>query len=208
MITAPLALIGYSGHAFVVYDIFTSQNQPVTAYCDTEPKSRNPFGLVYLGAETNANTLLALKNHLYFISIGNNAVRSRLYHYLCSTLQFAPVNAIHAQAYIAQQVQMGSGIMVGAKAVINPLATLGNGVICNTGAIIEHECTVADFAHIAPNATLCGNVSVGEGSFIGAGSVVKEGIVIGKNAVVGAGTVVVKNVPDGATVAGNPQRHL
>ncbi|PSJ72607.1 N-acetylneuraminate synthase [Sphingobacteriales bacterium UPWRP_1] len=208
MNNSPLALIGYSGHAFVVYDIFTSQNLPVTAYCDTAPKPLNPFNLSYLGAETDVKTLAALKNYLYFISIGNNATRSRLYHYLCSALHYAPVNAIHEQAYVAQSVKLGNGVMVGAKAVINPLANIGNGVICNTGAVIEHECSVADFAHIAPNATLCGNVFVGQGSFIGAGAVVKEGVKIGQNATIGAGSVVIRHVPDGATVVGNPQRHL
>jgi serine acetyltransferase len=32
------------------------------------------------------------------------------------------------------------------------------------------------------------------------------GIAIGNNAVIGAGTVVVKNVPENATVVGNPAR--
>lgn len=206
--TAPLSLIGYSGHAFVVCDIFASQNRAVTAYCDVAPKDSNPYNLTYLGSETDAETIAALQNYLYFIAIGHNATRSRLYHYLCTALQKAPLNAIHAQAYVATQVTVGNGVMVGAKAVINPLSVIGNGVICNTGTIIEHECRVDDFAHIAPNATLCGNVSVGRGSFIGAGAVVKEGITIGQNAVIGAGTVVLKDIPDGATVVGNPQRFL
>lgn len=202
----PLSLIGYSGHAFVVYDIFCSQNQMVSAYCEVKPKEHNPFGLVYLGPETDANTQALLSSYRYFVAIGNNGIRAKVQSFLTATLKQTPVNAIHAQAYVAVQVKLGDGVMVGAKAVVNPLSVIGNGVICNTGAVIEHECVVGDFAHIAPNATLCGNVTVGRGSFIGAGAVVKEGINIGNNTIVGAGAVVIRHVPDGTIVVGNPQR--
>ncbi|QQS29805.1 MAG: acetyltransferase [Sphingobacteriales bacterium] len=202
----PLSLIGYSGHAFVVYDIFCSQNQVVRAYCEAKPKKHNPLGLEYLGSETDGNTLHLLLGYRYFVAIGNNEIRARVQDFLTASLQKEPANAIHSQAYLATKVTLGCGVMLGAKAVINPFSSIGNGVICNTGAVIEHECIVADFAHIAPNATLCGNVTVGRGSFIGAGAVVKEGITIGNNVIVGAGAVVIRHVPDGATVVGNPQR--
>lgn len=204
----PLSLIGYSGHAYVVIDVFSSQGQTVAAYCEPQPKTHNPYALHYLGAETNPQTLLLLQNYRYFIAIGSNAVREKLHAFLFSTLQAVPENALHQTAYIAPGVQLGSGIMVGAKAVVNPLCSIGNGVICNTGSVVEHECMVADFVHIAPNATLCGGVRVGRGSFVGAAAVVKEGITIGNYATIGAGAVVLKNVPDGATVVGNPQRFL
>jgi UDP-2-acetamido-3-amino-2,3-dideoxy-glucuronate N-acetyltransferase len=41
---------------------------------------------------------------------------------------------------------------------------------------------------------------------IGTGSTILCGVTIGEGAIVGAGSVVTKDVPDGATVAGNPAR--
>ncbi|HPN57619.1 MAG TPA: DapH/DapD/GlmU-related protein, partial [Chitinophagaceae bacterium] len=73
---------------------------------------------------------------------------------------------------------------------------------------IDHECIIGDFTHIAPGAVLCGNVKVGRNTFIGANSVIRQGIIIGDNVTIGAGTVVVKDVPDGATVVGNPAKNL
>jgi maltose O-acetyltransferase len=49
-------------------------------------------------------------------------------------------------------------------------------------------------------------VTVGARTLIGLGAVVLPGIVIGSDCIIGAGSVVVRDVPDGATVYGNPAR--
>ena len=41
---------------------------------------------------------------------------------------------------------------------------------------------------------------------IGAGAIVIGGITVGNNVIIGAGSVVVKDIPDNATVVGNPAR--
>ena len=49
---------------------------------------------------------------------------------------------------------------------------------------------------------------VKQGASIGTSATVLWGVTIGKNAMVGAGSVVTKDVPDHATVVGNPARIL
>jgi acetyltransferase-like isoleucine patch superfamily enzyme len=49
---------------------------------------------------------------------------------------------------------------------------------------------------------------VKRGAMIGTGATILCGITIGERAIVGAGSVVTRDVPDGATVAGNPARPL
>ena|SRR5690242_9501630 len=49
---------------------------------------------------------------------------------------------------------------------------------------------------------------VQRGASIGSGSTILCNVTVGENAIVGAGSVVTKDVPAGATVAGNPARIL
>ncbi len=201
----PVAVIGYSGHSYVIIDILLNAGRMVTAYCDSAEKEKNPYHLQYLGTETNA--IEELKNFDYFIGIGHNGIRRKVYQALFDQLG-NPVNAIHPSAVISASVEMNYGTMISANATINPLVTLGMGVICNTSCSIDHECVVEEFAHIGPGAVLCGNVRVGANTFVGANAVVKQGVSIGKNVTVGAGTVVIRDIPDNTIVVGNPQRVL
>ena len=81
---------------------------------------------------------------------------------------------------------------------------IGEHSIINTACTIDHECRIDDFTHISPNATLCGNVSVGEGTQIGAGAIVLPNVKIGKWSIIGAGAVIHKDVPDNVIYAGIP----
>ncbi|MGC9000652.1 DapH/DapD/GlmU-related protein, partial [Caldisericum sp.] len=57
---------------------------------------------------------------------------------------------------------------------------------------------------VAPGVHTGGSVFIGEGTLLGIGSSIIPGIKIGKWAVIGAGSVVIRDVPDYATVVGNP----
>jgi sugar O-acyltransferase (sialic acid O-acetyltransferase NeuD family) len=201
----PVAIVGYSGHAYVIIDIFLNAGRLVTAYCDSERKESNPYHLTYLGKEMEV--IDKLKQFDFFACVGHNGIREKIHTQLSQFLG-DPINAIHPSAVISASVKMGEGVMIAANATLNPLVTLGKGVICNTSSSIDHECVIGDFCHIAPNAVLCGNVSVGRSTFIGANAVIRQGIHIGNNVTIGAGTVVIKDVPDNTTVVGNPAKTL
>jgi maltose O-acetyltransferase len=51
-------------------------------------------------------------------------------------------------------------------------------------------------------------VKIGRNVWIGAGAIILPGVTVGDDAIIGAGAVVSRNVPKGATAAGNPARVL
>ncbi|MCG2613987.1 acetyltransferase [Terrimonas sp. NA20] len=200
----PVVIIGYSGHAYVVIDALQLSGRRVTAYCDQEMKTNNPFDLAYLGKEREATAQLSASD--YFASVGDNTIRKKICDFVGAAVNRPAITVIHPGATIASSATVDHGVLVAAGAVINALAVVRTGTICNTGSIIEHECRIGEYVHIAPGAVLCGNVTVGDNTFIGASSVIRQGITIGTGVVIGAGSVVTRDVPDGAQIFGNPAR--
>ena len=49
-------------------------------------------------------------------------------------------------------------------------------------------------------------VRIGRNVWIGSGAIILPGVIIGDDAIVGGGSVVTRDVPEGATVVGNPAR--
>ncbi|MFD2790518.1 Putative acetyltransferase EpsM [Arenibacter antarcticus] len=199
-----IALIGYSGHAYVCLETATLLGYEVIGYHDFNKLDGNPYKLQYLGPEEQ------FEQHkgMLFGSIGNNNIRENVFKTISTIKTDMFISLLHPSAIISKTVSVGTNVLISAGAIVNALSTIETGVIINTGAIVEHEANIKSFAHIGPGAVLAGNVTVGERSFIGAGAVVKQGITIGDDVVVGAGAVVIKDVPDNQTVIGNPAKQL
>ncbi|WP_224999078.1 acetyltransferase [Cesiribacter sp. SM1] len=204
-----IALLGYSGHAYVVADAVKLSRDQLLGYYERQQAITNPFGLDWLGDEYVAGALDILKQQsaCAIVSVGENNIRRKVMQHL-QHQQVSFTTVIHPASIVSGLATVADGCFIAAGAKVNPLATIGAGVILNTGCIVEHECSIAGFVHIAPGAVLAGSVQVGEGSFIGANAVVKQGVRIGSNVVIGAGAVVLKDIPDHQTWVGNPAREI
>ena len=193
-----MILFGASGHSKVILDILISNGVKVDLIIDDHPKTRE-----ILGVAVEKNTVTDFDQEA-IISIGNNHTRK----IISGQYPFHYQTALHPTAAISAFAAIGAGTVIMAQAAINADVAIGLHCIINTGAVVEHDCKIGDFVHVSPNASLAGNVEVGEGAHIGIGASVIQGVRIGKWAVVGAGTVVIKDVPDFATVVGNPGKAI
>ena len=208
---------GGGGHGKVIADIVRAAGGTVVGFADRDPaklgKIVEPGGASVVISEADLVAILVKSGSLSDIErataialgIGNNVSR-------ITSLRNAPHVSIpylvHPSAVVSASSVLGRGTVVFPLAVINAASRVGEGVIVNSGAIIEHDCVVGDGAHIAPGSVLTGGVLVGARTTVGAGATVLPGIRIGSDAVVGAGAVVTRDVPDHATVAGNPAKPL
>lgn len=200
-----IAIIGYSGHGYVVADAVINSEMPLTHYCDRMEKQENPFGLKYLGFEDDVDFPGWLADFQYLLGIGDNRIRYSIGLKIRDRKKLMP-NVVHRNASLSSKVNLGCGNLVSTNVSINVLTEIGDFCILNTGCIVEHECEIGNGVHIAPGAVLAGHVKVGDLSFIGANSVIKQGVRVGKNVTVGAGAVVLKDVADNQTIVGNPGR--
>lgn len=201
-----IAIVGYSGHSFVVLDAAEQMNLDVNYYCEKSQASNNPFEITYLGDE--GSDLFDWNSVDQFIlGIGDNKIRQKVADLILANKKTI-LNIIHPSSVISKYAIFDTGIFIAANVTVNALAKIADNCILNTGCIIEHECAIGSGAHIAPGVVLAGNVSIGSNSFIGANSVIKQGVKIGSGVTVGAGSVVIKDIPDNEIWAGNPAKKL
>lgn len=203
-----ILLLGGGGHCKSVLDSLLSLDQYDDIGIVDNKETKSVLGVPIVGLDNDLALLYKDGWTDAFISvgsIGSTYVRRKLF-YLAKQLGFNIPSIVDASSIVANNVQLGEGVFIGKRAVVNSGSVVDDCAIINTGAIIEHDCRISEFVHISPNATLCGNVSVGIDSHVGAGSVVRQGLTIGSNTIIGIGSVLVKDVPDCVTAYGNPCR--
>jgi acetyltransferase EpsM len=195
-------LCGAGGHAKVVADILTSRGVLVAGVFDDNPPDAK---LRIMEVRDSVQLLGAGFPKLdapLIITVGHNGRRAEL----AALLDVTFGTAIHPSAIIAPGVPVGDGSMILHGAIVQAGTCIGRHVLINTAASIDHDNVLGDCVHVSPHATLCGHVEVGEGTHVGAGAVVIQQVKIGRWCTIGAGAVILRDVPDYATVVGNPGR--
>ena len=189
-------LYGASGHAKVIVDVVTSCGQSVKAIVDDDTNKTSLHEIPVIHESEGLSP--------FIVSIGSNRIRKQIVDKLKGRMHVEFATAIHPSAIVSSSAQIGEGTVVMAGAVINADAVIGKHCIINTGASVDHECRVEDFCHIAPHATLCGQVHVGAGTIMGVGSCAIPCVDIGSWCTIGAGAVVINNIEDTMKVVGVP----
>jgi acetyltransferase-like isoleucine patch superfamily enzyme len=117
---------------------------------------------------------------------------------------------------IGSFVEIQRGARVGANCKVSSHSFICEGVRVEDEVFIGHGVNFINDKHpraTNPDGTLqtdadwtLQHTRVGRGASIGTGATILGGITVGERATVGAGAVVTRDVPAGATVAGNPAR--
>ncbi|EJT0554803.1 acetyltransferase [Vibrio vulnificus] len=201
----PLVLIGGGGHASVLADILLGQGREILAViCPDDVSSRAVLaGIPHLTQDEDIARFspdsVRLVNGIGMMP--RSTFRQRINEkFLAQGYVFETVIASDAKVSSFAEVKSGAQIFPGAR--VQTGAVIGEHTIVNSEALIEHDCRIGAYNHIAPRATLCGQVVSEAQVFIGAGSTILPGINLGQSSIIGAGATILKYVPAEAVVVG------
>jgi acetyltransferase EpsM len=205
----PLVIWGASGHARVVADIVRLSGYfHIVGFLDSIDPGRKGTefsGATILGGQEQLELLRRADIRHVVLGIGDCRARISLAG-IVRQAGFELATAIHPNATIAEDVQLGVGTVIMAGAVVNPGSRVGENVIVNTSSSVDHDCVIEDGVHVGPGAHLGGGVSVGEGTWVGIGAIIKDKVKIGRDSIIGAGAVVLQDIPDGVVAFGIPAK--
>lgn len=186
-------MLGGGGHASVLVELLLSQGREILAIVSPDDISeRHIFdGVRHL---KNDNDVLQFNPELVLLVNGigpmpGSLLRNQLSDNF-SKLGYQFESVISPNAIVSPSAILSAGVQIFHAAVIQVGVSIGENTIINTGAIIEHDCQIGKDNHIAPRATLCGQVLTEKNVYVGAAATIIQNIKIEQGSVVGAGTTI------------------
>ena len=125
---------------------------------------------------------------LLLVTIGNNALRDRLYKE-AAAIGFSFPNIIHPSAYISPHAHIGSGCVILNNAVVQNNAKCGDGCILNPGVELHHDSTIGSYCLIYTNSVVRSLTMVGNRVWIGSTATVSTSAVVADDTTIGDGEV-------------------
>ncbi len=202
-----LAIIGAGGHGKVVADLASLLGWDSIYFFDAAWKNKLSDPRWPLLGDTSTFIEKSSQFDSVLIAIGNCEIRWKEFMKINNSVN-PLITLKHPNSTVSQYSKVGDGTVILAGSVVNTDAVIGKACIINVGATVDHDCILGNSVHVAPGAHISGGVTIGDASWIGVGSAIKQGVCIGKNVMVGAGAVVLSDIPDNATVVGNPARTM
>jgi len=190
-------LIGAGGHASVLLEILIEQKSNVIGYV-------SPFAAVNQKLFSDFHWFKCDDDILQFdkstIKLANgigslpgNTLRAGFYHQY-KNLGYNFTTLISKDASVSNYAYLEEGVQVMRGAIIQTGARIGCNSIINTGSLVDHNCIIGSDNHIAPGATLSGEVTSKSNVHFGTGSAVIQSININRNVVIGAGSTITKDI--------------
>lgn len=174
----------------------------IAGYLDTRPDALHG---IELEAEVIGDpyTYVPQASDIFIVAIGDPRLKRKLVAPL--RLKSAQFVSLRTSVRLSPRVKVGASVF-GDFARVSVESVIGDYVFVGDDCVLGHDVRVGDYSHLGTRCFVAGRVRISEDVVVHPMSSIGVGVKIGRGATVGLGSVVFKDVPEGATVVGNPAR--
>ena len=200
---------GTYGEVYLAY--LQEAGVDIVGFLDDDPKYANQSvrGIPVLGSISKLDTLKETDGiEAVYCPLGNNKLRVKFLE-RARELAYKTPNYIHPSVIISPNVSIGEGVYILLGTTIMPHTTIKDFVMISMGVHLAHHCVLDEGVFLSTGCNFGASIHAHKYAYCGISSTIMTGIhELGKDCLIGAGAVVIKDVPDGAVMAGVPAKVL
>lgn len=202
-------IIGAGKYGEVYLSYLQEAGVDVVGFLDDDPSIANSkFGGLPVLGPTSILSILKEKYGItaVYCPLGNNSLRVKFLR-LAASLGYETPNYIHPSVIISPHVKIGKGVYILLGTKIMPFTVIEDYVMISMNVSIAHHNTLRIGCFLSTGCNFGASIIAEENSYCGIGSTIMTGLqVLGKDCLIGAGAVVIRDVPQGAIMAGVPAK--
>lgn len=203
----PVIIIGTGAEARVALDICNDLDVLVYGFLTEDQgevhQELNDILIVGELGGKDAESLLKEEHTKLILAVREGEKRQELVEEL-SSKRADIITLVHPAASVSQYARIGNGTLVYPQATIHANSMIGAYSLIMSGSVISPDVVLGENVTVEAGAVIGANVVIEDECVIGAGAVIQPGLTIGRESLIGTGSTVLKDVPDNATVFGNP----
>lgn len=200
---------GTYGEVYLAY--LQEAGVDIVGFLDDNPKyeGQNVREVPVLGGISRLNELKRTDNiEAVYCPLGNNILRVKFLS-MARELGYETPNYIHPSVIISPHVTIGKGVYILLGTTIMPYTEIKDYVMISMGVHLAHHNILEEGVFLSTGCNFGASIHAQKYVYCGISSTIMTGMhELGEDCLIGAGAVVVKDVPNGAVMAGVPAKVL